>query len=414
MRTVALLAAAVLAAVLLAITRGPSRWPVKRRVLGEELTIDALQRRLELSDAELGRVMLDWPDVMGLRYAEDVEPRLRAVEQRLSLSTAELKDLVVKAPIVLSCSYEKSMGPRLSAIQEHLQLEDAQLKAFVLGWPMVLSESYEANLEEKLGELREQMGYSSIKELGDAMGILGDAMKGATALFERLDPAERRRLVQKMTRRERERERDQSRNLRTSSLANLANRSLIRDHGLIHPLPPLWHYDVKFASLSLERREGVPLPVLTFRTRKARNTASEQVTARILERAHDFVSQGVPFVALIDFRHIRMPSRAQRQQIRSWIAHNRELLTEILQGFAFVLSNALLRWLVHKMIHSFAQPSVVVATEEAALEFFASNCTQVSCGRINKLAQRALPSPPFKVVSQSRAELRFLRRGHVS
>tara|TARA_B100000513_G_scaffold191661_1_gene117223 strand:+ start:82 stop:735 length:654 start_codon:yes stop_codon:yes gene_type:complete len=217
MRTVALLAAAVLAAVLLAITRGPSRWPVKRRVLGEELTIDALQRRLELSDAELGRVMLDWPDVMGLRYAEDVEPRLRAVEQRLSLSTAELKDLVVKAPIVLSCSYEKSMGPRLSAIQEHLQLEDAQLKAFVLGWPMVLSESYEANLEEKLGELREQMGYSSIKELGDAMGILGDAMKGATALFERLDPAERRRLVQKMTRRELERERDQSRNLRTSS-----------------------------------------------------------------------------------------------------------------------------------------------------------------------------------------------------
>ena len=64
-----------------------------------------------------------------------------------------------------------------------------------------------------------------------------------------------------------------------------------------------------------------------------------------------------------------------------------------------------------------AQPSVVVATEEAVLEFFASNCTHVSCGRcgrINKLAQRALPSPPFKEVSQSRAELRFLRRGHVS
>lgn len=156
--------------------------------------------------------------------------------------------------------------------------------------------------------------------------------------------------------------------------------------------------------------------MLTFRTRKARNTASEQVTARILERAHDFVSQGVPFVALYDLRHIRMPSRAQRQQIRSWIAHNHELFTETLQGFAFVLSNALLRWLVHKMIHFYegAQPSVVVATEEAALEFFASNCTQVSCGRINKLAQRALPSPPFKVVSQSRAELRFLRRGHVS
>ena len=161
-------------------------------------------------------------------------------------------------------------------------------------------------------------------------------------MFERFDPAERRRLVQKMTRRERERERDQSRNLRTSSLAHLANHSLIHDHSLIRPLPSLWHYDVKFASLSLERREGVPLPVLTFRTRRVRNTASEQVTARTLERAHDFLSQGVPFVALYDLRHIKMPSRAQRKQIRSWIAHNSELLYENLQGFAFVLSNALL------------------------------------------------------------------------
>ena len=116
----------------------------------------------------------------------------------------------------------------------------------------------------------------------------------------------------------------QSESLESGSLESGSLRS-----GSPNPLPPLWHYDYNFASLSLERREGVPLPVFTLRTRK--QNVREGMLAGALELGHDFLSQGGPFVALYDVRSLALPSRAQLKTIMSWVPHHSDALDENLQ-----------------------------------------------------------------------------------
>ena len=116
----------------------------------------------------------------------------------------------------------------------------------------------------------------------------------------------------------------QSESLESGSLESGSLRS-----GSPNPLPPLWHYDYSFASLSLERREGVPLPVFTLRTRK--QNVREGMLAGALELGHDFLSQGGPFVALYDVRSLALPSRAQLKTIMSWVPHHSDALDENLQ-----------------------------------------------------------------------------------
>eukprot|EP00966_Prymnesium_polylepis_P118955 2749547-Prymnesium_polylepis.1 len=47
--------------------------------------VDRLQRRLGLSDAELLKLVLRHPPVLGYSFEENIEPKLAALQRRLGL-----------------------------------------------------------------------------------------------------------------------------------------------------------------------------------------------------------------------------------------------------------------------------------------------------------------------------------------
>ena len=128
---------------------------------------DDLQQRLDLSEAELKRVVLRLPSVLGYSFA-NLEPKLAALQQRLGLSEAELKKVVLGRPTTLGNSFEESLEPSLAALQQRLGLSEAELKKVVLGLPAVLGLSFEKNLLPKLDFLQEECCLTGeVKELRD-------------------------------------------------------------------------------------------------------------------------------------------------------------------------------------------------------------------------------------------------------
>ena len=109
----------------------PARWRAERMC-------DALEARLGLNEAELKKVVLRLPSVLGLSVDDTVLPKLAALQERLDLSEAELKKLVLSLPAVLGYSIVANVLPSLAALQSRLSLSEAELKKVVLGRPSVL------------------------------------------------------------------------------------------------------------------------------------------------------------------------------------------------------------------------------------------------------------------------------------
>ena len=65
---------------------------------------DKLQQRLDLSDAELKKIVLQTPQVLSFSYEANLEPKLAVLQRRLDLSEAELKKIVLRLPTVLDFS----------------------------------------------------------------------------------------------------------------------------------------------------------------------------------------------------------------------------------------------------------------------------------------------------------------------
>jgi len=122
---------------------------------------DKLQQRLDVSEAELKKIVLKLPSVLSLSYKANIEPKLALLQRRLDLSDAELKKIVLGRPSVLGNSYDENLEPSLAALQRRLDLSEAELKKIVLGLPSVFSLSYEKNLEPKLAYLQEELQFSN-------------------------------------------------------------------------------------------------------------------------------------------------------------------------------------------------------------------------------------------------------------
>ena len=121
---------------------------------------DKLQQRLDLSEAELKKIVLKLPSVLGYSYEANLGPSIAALQERLDLSEAELKKIVLRVPPLLGLSYEANLEPSLAALQERLDLSDAELKKIVLKLPPVLGCSYDKNLEPKLEFLQKELQLS--------------------------------------------------------------------------------------------------------------------------------------------------------------------------------------------------------------------------------------------------------------
>ena len=111
---------------------------------------EALQARLGLSEAELRKVVLGRPPVLGLSIEDNVLPSLAALQARLGLSEAELRKIVLRLPPVLGLSIEDNVLPTIDFLQRELGISDKELRERILVTPVILSYSIERRLRPRV------------------------------------------------------------------------------------------------------------------------------------------------------------------------------------------------------------------------------------------------------------------------
>ena len=117
---------------------------------------DLLRTRLSLTDAELDKVERHGP--RGARST--IEPKLDWLQDRLDLDAAQLGKMVVSLPALLGHSVEDKMVPTLVWLQRRLDLDDAGLKNTVVQYPPLLGLSVENNMAPKLAFLALEIGLT--------------------------------------------------------------------------------------------------------------------------------------------------------------------------------------------------------------------------------------------------------------
>ena len=104
------------------------------------LPLAALQDRLGLSEAELKKIVLRLPAVLGYSIESNVLPSLAALQNRLGLS--ELKKFAGIA-VRAGLSIESNVLPKIDWLQHDLGLSSDELKARLLARPPMLGYSLE-------------------------------------------------------------------------------------------------------------------------------------------------------------------------------------------------------------------------------------------------------------------------------
>lgn len=123
-------------------------------------TLDALQETLSLSDDDLRKVIKSSPPALGLSLQSTLLPRLLELQSLFSLSPKELSALVKKYPGIMLLSIESNVVPSASALQSLLGLTQSELRVLVLKYPQALSLSPSQNLAPTLRALRALLGSS--------------------------------------------------------------------------------------------------------------------------------------------------------------------------------------------------------------------------------------------------------------
>ena len=118
-----------------------------------------LQSSLDLSDAELKKVVMRLPSLLSYKVEANV-PKLDWLQKRLDLDDAGLRKVVLGLPPLLGLSVEDNMAPRLDWLQTRLELDEEELKKMVVAFPALLCYSVEANIQPKLGFFEEELGLS--------------------------------------------------------------------------------------------------------------------------------------------------------------------------------------------------------------------------------------------------------------
>ena len=86
------------------------------------------------------------------------------LQERLDLSEAELKKIVLGLPAVLSYSMERNVLPKLDFLQRELGLSDVALRERILISPVMIGYSLEARLQPRI-ELCRKMGLPAERML---------------------------------------------------------------------------------------------------------------------------------------------------------------------------------------------------------------------------------------------------------
>merc|ERR1719160_1409487 len=78
--------------------------------------LTSLKEFLQLSPAELKKVVLGRPSLLGYSWQDNMEPTLRSLKEFLQLSPAELKKVVLGRPTLLGLSWQDNMEPTLRSL----------------------------------------------------------------------------------------------------------------------------------------------------------------------------------------------------------------------------------------------------------------------------------------------------------
>lgn len=118
------------------------------------------QARLELSDADVRRLLAAYPQALLLRSRTNVGPTLDALAERFELDLAALRVLVLRWPPVVGMSLPEGLHPRLEYVRERLELDEAQLRRLFLMRPRLFGSAIHENIEPKLALLERELCVS--------------------------------------------------------------------------------------------------------------------------------------------------------------------------------------------------------------------------------------------------------------
>jgi hypothetical protein len=138
---------------------------------------EELQEYLELTDAEVTRIV-DKCGIVGNGVNHNlVEGRLKPLKEYLGLTIAELKKIVLASTNVLSCTHDNLVNEKLKPLKQLLGLTDAELKKIVRSLPAVLSYNHDNLVNEKLKPLQQHLGLTDAE--------LKKIVVGSSAVFSR-------------------------------------------------------------------------------------------------------------------------------------------------------------------------------------------------------------------------------------
>merc|ERR550514_153 len=98
-----------------------------------------------------------------------MEPTLTSLKEFLQLGPAELKKVVLGRPQLLGCSWQDNMELMLTSLKEKLQFSPAELKEFVLRAPILLGRRWDTNIGPQIAMMEKAVGHAGavaeVKEL---------------------------------------------------------------------------------------------------------------------------------------------------------------------------------------------------------------------------------------------------------
>jgi hypothetical protein len=127
--------------------------------------LDWLQQRLNLDEAQMGKLITKAPSILTLSIPDNLEPKLNWLQQHLHMNDAQVSKIVRRTPTIFNFSIPNKLEPTLKWLQQRLSLDGDELAKLVEAEPTLLGSSIPTNLEPTLDFYQECIGIEGTKEL---------------------------------------------------------------------------------------------------------------------------------------------------------------------------------------------------------------------------------------------------------
>eukprot|EP00752_Nemacystus_decipiens_P014924 g13285.t2 len=141
-----------------------------------ETKLGWLREGLGLDESDIGRVIRDFPVILGYSVEENMQPKLAWLREGLGLKKPDIARVIRLSPHILGYSVEENLKPTTEWLTNRMRLDQKGLAAIVQRCPYILGLSPNKNMEPKLAWLKENL------DLDD--GMLVDLVKACPGLLK--------------------------------------------------------------------------------------------------------------------------------------------------------------------------------------------------------------------------------------